>query len=568
MPPLLFVRTFEPANTHFMKYSLLAALLCLFLFSIPVSAQKKNGKISIPIEKGRVEKGRIKDGQREGTWTTYDSKGKIIREENFLNGKRSGAFWRIEDSTEVRGNYTVNQRNGIFITKVNGKVVSEIGWLFDTLHGKYYYEWDDKKIVGTYDRGKKTGLRVADSIDHYNNRVKDSTMFVNGLREGRSVIYHNGVRYSETFWQQGKRNGSYREYDVKTGQLSKSGNYVDDEKDGIWREYRRGKLHFVHDFERGIHAANTTEYGDDTTKIHAITSYHPNGEVRLVVTNDPNGKLASRWYYNGQGNLDSAISYHPSGRAKDELYTSYTNDDGMTQFYFYRAYHANGKLQAKGYKHRLQKTGTWLLYDSLGRLQTTINYQENLPFGWFMAYHPNGKMKVKAYCYESITDTILVYDKNGSRVPPSNPNYSKTIAEVQNQFPEVNFRDPNNFPADHKRKGVVMMGDSITGEGKWSDIPAMFPGGKDSLNAFIKKHVQYPEPERRLSKEGEVHIKFLVEKDGTLSDIQIVKVVAGAPGFTKETMQLMRAMPKWTPAKTKGKIVRVYYTLPVKFKLQ
>lgn len=551
-----------------MNYRALLTLLLFVACASPAVAQKKNGKVTIEIEKGGVEKGKIKDGQRDGVWKTYNSKGQLIQEENFLNGKRSGAYLRKEDSTIITGNYTANQKNGVFVTNVNGRIVSEIGYQFDTLHGKYFVDTKDKKITGTYERGKKTGLRVADSIDYNRNHVLDSTNFVNGLRDGRSVIYHNGVRVSETHWEKGKRNGWCREYDPRTGQLTKSGNFVDDDKDGEWREYSEGKLHMLHDFEKGVHAANTIEYGKDSTDIRAITSYHPNGETRLVVSNDPNGKTASRWYYSGQGNLDSAISYYPSGRVKDEQYTSYTNDDGMTQFYFYRAYHANGKMQAKGYKHRHEKTGTWLLYDSLGHKQTQISYQENLPFGWFNAYHANGTMKLKAYCYEGITDTILVYDKNGSRVQQSNPNFSKTIAEIQTQFPEINFRDPNNFPPDHKRKGIVMLGDSITGEGKWSDIPAMYPGGKDSLNAFIKKIIRYPEPERRLSKEGEVHIRFLVEKDGTLSDIQIVKVVGGAPGFTKETMRLMRAMPKWTPAKTKGKIVRVYYTLPVKFKLQ
>jgi TonB family protein len=553
--------------TLFMKYSLIAALACVLLISVPVSAQKKNGKVTIEIEKGGVEKGKIKNGQREGVWKSYNSKGQLIQEENFLNGKRNGAYWRKEDSTEVTGNYTANQKNGTFITKVNGKVVSEIAYLFDTLHGKYFFSSKEKTVTGTYDHGRKINLRVVDSTDYYGYRVKDSTMYANGLREGYSVIYRNGVRYSETSWQRGQRNGIYKEYDIQTGKLVSVGYFTDDKKDGEWREYSNGKLQRVHDYERGINAANSIEYGDDTTHITSVTSYFPNGETKLVIRYHNNKKEMSRWYYSDQHNLDSAINYYPTGRTRDAMYTSYTNDEGMTQFYIYRAYHANGKLQAKGYKHRLEKTGTWLLYDSLGRLQTSISYQENLPFGWFMAYHPNGKMKVKAYCYESITDTILVYDKNGSRVQQSNPNYSKTIAEVQAQFPEVKFRDPNNFPPDHKRKGVVMLGDSIRGEGKWSDVPAMFPGGNDSLNAFIRKHVQFPEPERRLSKEGEVHIKFLVEKDGTLSDIQIVKVVYGAPGFTKETMQLMRAMPKWTPAKTKGKIVRVYYTLPIRFSL-
>jgi TonB family protein len=552
-----------------MKLRALLTIIILFsVFILPASAQKRNGKVTIETEKGGVEKGKIKNGLRVGTWKSYNSRGHQIQEESFLNGKRNGSFWRETDSTTSTGTYTAGSRNGRFTTTVSGKVISEIDYRMDTLHGRYYIASPDKKIVAEYEHGRKKGLCVVDSIDFNGNRVKDSTHFTNGLRDGRSVIYRNGKRFSETEWKSGKRNGYFREYDERTGQLTKSGSYVDDDKDGEWREYQNGTLHLVHDFEKGIHAANSIEYGSDTTIIAAITSYHPNGEKRSVISNDAQGHLDSHWYYNGQGNLDSAISYYPTGRVKDALYTSYTNDDGETQFYLYRSYHANGKLAAKGYKHRLEKAGTWLLYDSLGRLETKISYQDGLPFGWFIAYHPNGKVKVKAYCYEAITDTILVYDKNGTRVAQNNANYSATISEVQNKFPEINFRDPNKFPADHKRKGIVCLGDSIRGEGKWSDIPAMYPGGNDSLNAFIKRTIRFPEPERRLSKEGEVRIKFLVEKDGTLSDIQIDKEVAGAPGFTKETMRLMRAMPKWTPAKTKGKIVRVYYTLPIKFYLQ
>lgn len=550
-----------------MKYRLFPVLLCILAFAIAAPAQKKNGKVSIPIEKGGVEKGRYKKGQREGLWKTYNSKGQLIQEENFLNGKRSGDFRRTEDSVVTTGTYTANQKNGTFITKVNGKVVSEINYRFDTLHGKYFVHSKEKKVVGEYDHGKKTGLRVVDSMNYYTAQIKDSTYFVNGLRDGRSVIYQEGFLLSEIYWKQGKRNGPSKVYN-DAQQLVETGNYVDDKRDGIWRIYSGGWLSEIHDYENGIHAANTIGYdGPDTTVIHSVTSYYPNGEKRLQTLNDDKGRLSTRWYYSSKENLDSMLTYYPNGRVRSAQYTSYTNAEGQTQFYLYRAYHANGKLQAVGYKHRLEKTGTWLMYDSLGRLETNISYQENKPFGWFKAYYPNGRMKLQAYCYEGITDTILVFSSAGVKLKQNDPNYSKTIEQVQAQHSDINFRDPNKFPADHKRKGIVSLGPDAN-EGKWADEPATFPGGNDSLNTFIKKTIRYPEPERRLGKEGEVHIKFLIEKDGTLSDIQIMKTVAGAPGFTKETMRLMRVMPKWKPAKTNGKIVRVYYILPVKFSLE
>lgn len=543
-------------------------LLCFTLvFAVPSFAQKKNGKVTIDVTNGGKEKGRMKNGQREGTWKTYNAKGKLIKEENFLNGRRHGEFMIVDDSMLYTGNYLLNSKDGVFITRVNGRVVSEINYKNDTLHGKYFMDTQNKKISGTYDHGRKVGLRVTDSLDYNKDKIHDSTYYRNGLRDGISVQYRNGKADERTTWLAGKRHGPYWDYDSRTGALLTIGNYSDDKREGTWRDYENGKVKKVDHYANGLHSANTVIYGADTTVTSEVMSYHANGELKVATQYFDNGVLSHRMYYSDQANFDSSFAYHTNGKLKSAHYTTYTNNAGLTQYYRYESYYANGKLQSKGYKHRMEKTGTWLEYDSTGKLRTSISYEENKPFGWFMAYHPNGKLKLKAYCYESVTDTILVYDMNGIKIPQSNPKYSATIAEVQKENTGIVFRDPNKFPPDHKRKGIVSAG-SDANEGKWADVDATYPGGLDSLNKFIRKTIRYPEPERRLGKEGEVQVKFMVEKDGSLADIQLVKEVPGAPGFTKETMRLMRAMPKWRPATTDGKTVKVYHILSVKFVLE
>lgn len=548
---------------------IIAILICIILLlsSGEVFAQKKNGKVTIEIEKGGVEKGKIKNGLREGTWKSYNSKGELIKEENFLNGMRHGDMKAWDDSTMITGHYTTGQKDGTFITKINGQVVSEIGYMMDTLNGQYFTTSKEKTVYGFYQRGRKSGLRVVDSLDYDRNRIKDSTYFKNGLRDGMSALYINGVLVTRTHWTAGKRDGIYREYDLKTGILVRQGNYLADLRDGVWRTYAEGKLRSVEDYEKGIHASNTIMYEGDTTVIAGVESYYPDGMKRMTQLNDEKGRAKQRTYCSPQGNVDSIVSYYPSGKIKDAHYTAYVNNEGVTQFYTYQSFYMNGKVKSRGYEHKDQRDGNWLIYDSTGRVFESEHYIEGKPFGWFKTYYSSGALKLQAYCYEGITDTILVYSKSGVKLSQKDPAYSKTIEEVQLAHPEIQFRDPNKFPPDHKLQGIVSLGPDAN-EGKWADEPATFPGGIDSLNAFIKKNVRFPEPERRTSKEGEVHIKFLIEKDGTLSDVQIVKEVPGAPGFTKETMRLMRAMPNWIPAKTNGKIVRVYYILPVKFSLE
>ena len=97
------------------------------------------------------------------------------------------------------------------------------------------------------------------------------------------------------------------------------------------------------------------------------------------------------------------------------------------------------------------------------------------------------------------------------------------------------------------------------------ETSAMFPGGEDSMYAFIAKHLVYPEKAREKKISGTVIVKFVVEKDGTLSHIAILRDIGGGCG--QAVVDMIKKMPKWVPAKQSGKPVRCEFTLPVKFEL-
>lgn len=543
-------------------------LILLFVCSTALTAQPRpNGKVTIEIEKGGVEKGRIRRGLRTGTWTSYNAKGELIQVEHFVAGKRHGAFIRTEDSTVITGNYASGLKHGAFITKVNGRIRSEFHYSNDTLHGKYFIDTKEKFISGTFERGLKHGEWIVDSVDYEKKHIRDITHYQHGMRHGESILYVNDVLVSRTTWASNRRNGNYEAFDPASGKRLVHGNFLNGEKHGTWVENYSNGTALKETYDNGKHAGNSTRYEEKTVFTIEDHSYYPDGTKRLSEYYGPKGVLKERWYYNAQENLDSITTYYTDQKIRSTRTTEYVNKDGLTQFYLYTSYHHNGRMASRGYEYLNQKSGTWLYYDSTGTQTELISYNDGLPFGWFKSYHPNGRIKLQAFCYDAITDTITVYSKTGARVPQKDPLYSKTIAEVQNAHPEIQFRDPNKFPPDHRRKGKVTLGEPIN-DGKWADVPAQFPGGSDSLRLFIEKHLRYPEPERRLSKEGEVHIRFLIEEDGSFSDIQIVKSVDGAPGFTKESLRMLRLMPNWIAARTGDKNVKMYYTLPVKFVLQ
>lgn len=92
-----------------------------------------------------------------------------------------------------------------------------------------------------------------------------------------------------------------------------------------------------------------------------------------------------------------------------------------------------------------------------------------------------------------------------------------------------------------------------------------FPGGDDKLLDFIKKNIRYPKEAIQNNIQGRVICEFIVEKDGTLSNIKIVKSLS--PECDKEAIRIINTMPKWEPGRMRNLRVRTSYVIPVMFRL-
>jgi protein TonB len=93
-----------------------------------------------------------------------------------------------------------------------------------------------------------------------------------------------------------------------------------------------------------------------------------------------------------------------------------------------------------------------------------------------------------------------------------------------------------------------------------------FPGGMGALMSWLSQNIKYPVIAAENGVQGRVIVQFVVEKDGSITDVKVAKSVD--PSLDKEASRVVSAMPKWTPGKQNGSAVRVKYTVPVTFKLQ
>ena len=93
-----------------------------------------------------------------------------------------------------------------------------------------------------------------------------------------------------------------------------------------------------------------------------------------------------------------------------------------------------------------------------------------------------------------------------------------------------------------------------------------FPGGNGALMSYLSSNVKYPVVAQENGVQGRVIISFVVERDGSISDVKVARSVD--PSLDREAQRVVKSMPRWTPGKQNGQTVRVKYTVPVVFRLQ
>lgn len=93
-----------------------------------------------------------------------------------------------------------------------------------------------------------------------------------------------------------------------------------------------------------------------------------------------------------------------------------------------------------------------------------------------------------------------------------------------------------------------------------------FPGGMEALMRYLSNNIRYPEEAHKANEQGKVIVKFVVKKDGSVKDPEIVNGVSKS--LNEEALRVVSGLPKWIPGTVDGKPVDCIFTLPINFKLQ
>ncbi|HEY0245390.1 MAG TPA: TonB family protein [Mucilaginibacter sp.] len=274
-----------------------------------------------------------------------------------------------------------------------------------------------------------------------------------------------------------------------------------------------------------------------------------------------------------------------------------TEPDSGTTFYNVKEYYKNGKFKLVGKSSKVEYNsleGQCVFYYPSGSKQQVANYKQNFLMGDVYDFYPNGKLHTyKQYkskpepghavevlmlaCNDS-TGKVLAANGNGYYIWYSND--FKNVVEEGNikaglrdgkwKGSNGNEKDLLTFEEDYNN-GKLIQGRSLTHQDNKSftytirEVTPQYPGGVNEFYKFIAQNVKYPYNARMNHIQGEVFTSFVVEADGSLSDIKIVR--SPDAELSEETLRVIKLSPNWIPGAYFGRPARVQYTVPTRFTL-
>ncbi len=174
---------------------------------------------------------------------------------------------------------------------------------------------------------------------------------------------------------------------------------------------------------------------------------------------------------------------------------------------------------------------------------------------------------------DDITEEIIPITEQKPPPPPPPPPRQVTVLQVVEDDVEVEDDIEIDVDVDQDTEievyiPPVIQDEEINELEIFTVVESMpeFPGGAQSMMEFIARNIKYPPMARESGIQGRVFVNFVVEPDGSVSNVNVLRGIGG--GCDEEAIRVVETMPSWTPGRQRGKAVRVSFNLPVRFTLQ
>lgn len=156
--------------------------------------------------------------------------------------------------------------------------------------------------------------------------------------------------------------------------------------------------------------------------------------------------------------------------------------------------------------------------------------------------------------------------KNGKLKEDANYKDNKLNGRLQTFWDNGQLKRDDTYELGKLKEGSLYNSDGSPTQYYDYEIMPQYPGGINELVRYISTNIKYPKKARRNGVSGKVVIKFIVDTDGSIQDVTVEKSVSEE--LDEEAIRLVKNMHKWQPGLVDGTLTKVYYFLPISFKLE
>jgi len=572
------------------RFILLLLFCFLFSFAQAQEITKKRGKFKVRHPNGKVmAAGKVRNYKKQGLWKSWDDKGVLQNTITYVNDTANGPYTEYypDGNISTQGTYRNFKRHGNWkMYSSSGVLVGEQNFVDGFADGPQTY-W--------YENGQKREyIRFAMSWTLYrqawypNGKTKLVESFNKGLAEGRWVYYPDPETATDTFplwtdeYHEGDLHGVHTAYagSVKTEEY----HYSKGKFHGTVKKWgRNGQLEMEEIYDEGYLNGESRYYRNGM--IIRSAKYSRGKKHGTEVDYDRDGDtLKMSWYRKGE--VDSVISFHPNGRKATASITwrfPGTNlEDGT-----YTEWDTAGVLLLHGQYYMQAREGDWKTYYPNGKVKSVTPYLNGVMTGLFTKWYPNGKKMIQYHIFQEGVNTHPdVWNEKGKPLKMGSPEYNEI---VEGNKPGEMYSDPSQYKRSviGHRVEEISVGDDevirdapdlVVDEGEMALVPdsgevfmitevmPSFPGGDTAMRNFINKNIKYPPICREMAIEGTVYIRYVVEKDGSISNVTVLKGINGGEALS-EALRVVSLFPVHTPGKMYDQPVRCYMTIPVRFRV-
>ena len=196
----------------------------------------------------------------------------------------------------------------------------------------------------------------------------------------------------------------------------------------------------------------------------------------------------------------------------------------------------------------------WKYYRFDGPLLSVETYKDKeagIPHGEFIYYGADGQMDSSGYTFEGKKNDWWYYYTDSFTL------WKKEKYDMGKLLTRIDLAAIEAEREENKKKAET--------EKHWGEVEAVFKGGTEDWVKYIQKNINFPDRARNLKKQGSLLLQFVVNTDGTTSDIRILRSIEYS--LDEEAIRLIKDSPKWRPAHQDGKLVKAFRRQPLTFQL-